>query len=448
MPPAVNGGLTGVRQFLLPDLGEGLTEAEVVAWHVAPGDPVELNQVLVEVETAKAVVELPSPFAGTVLELLAQPGDTVDVGAPIIAIETGAGTGAGAAEAGETTAEEEKVSVLVGYGPSSPSPSRRRRRTPGRGRREHPPHRATETIASPPPRPSAARPLGSRPLAAPPVRFMARQRGVDLADVVGRGPNGIITREDLAAHLSATASPAAGPPPQPDRETRSPVHGVQKHMAEAMVRSATTAPQACVFLTIDVTSSSELLERLRANRYLEGVKLTMLTLVARAVVLALVDRPSLNSSWDEATNEIVTKHYVNLGIAVAGPRGLVVPNVKDAQGLALAGLASGLESLIAQARAGRSTPADLSGGTITITNVGVFGVDAGVPLLNPGEAAILAFGAVQRRPWEHEGDVALRDVVTLSLAFDHRLVDGEGASRFLAAVAEILADPTNLVALG
>jgi pyruvate dehydrogenase E2 component (dihydrolipoamide acetyltransferase) len=277
---------------------------------------------------------------------------------------------------------------------------------------------------------------------------MARQQGVDLADVAGHGPDGIITREDLAAHVVAATTTPAVPAAQTRRETRSPVHGVQKHMAEAMVRSATTAPQACVFLTVDVTPSSELLERLRANWHLEGVKLTMLTLVARAVVLALGDHPSLNSSWDEATNEIVTKHFVNLGIAVAGPRGLVVPNVKDAQDLALAGLASALESLTTQARAGRSTPADLSGGTITITNVGVFGVDAGVPLLNPGEAAIVAFGAMQRRPWEHDGDVALRDVVTLSLAFDHRLVDGEGASRFLAAVGEVLADPTNLVALG
>jgi pyruvate dehydrogenase E2 component (dihydrolipoamide acetyltransferase) len=430
----VNGGATGVRQFLLPDLGEGLTEAEVVAWHVAPGDPVELNQVLVEVETAKAVVELPSPFAGIVVELFAVPGDTVDVGAPIVAIETSAGAGddSTATVATAETAENEKVSVLVGYGPSAPPPSRRRRGGAGRSRRDHPEH------------PTAAPARPPRPLAAPPVRFMARQRGVDLAEVAGHGPGGIITREDLAAHLADAPTVSA---PASSRETRSPIHGVQKHMAEAMVRSAITAPQACVFLTVDVTPSSELLERLRANRHLENVKLTMLTLVARAVVLALRDHPSLNSSWDEAAGEIVTKHYVNLGIAVAGPRGLVVPNVKDAQDLGLADLAAALAALTAQARAARSTPADLSGGTITITNVGVFGVDAGVPLLNPGEAAILAFGAVQRRPWDHDGEIALRDVVTLSLAFDHRLVDGEGASRFLRAVGEILADPTNLVAL-
>ena len=418
--------MTDVRSFLLPDLGEGLTEAEVVAWHVAPGDSVELNQVLVEVETEKAVVELPSPFAGTVVELFAAAGETVEVGAPLIAVESGvAGTDADTTSA--PTAE--KVSVLVGYGPSEPAPSRRRRRG-GRTRHDRPEH---------PPAPSA--PTGSRPLAAPPVRFMARQQGVDLADVTGHGPGGIITREDLAAHLAAGSTPN-----EAGRETRTVVKGVQRHMADAMVRSAKTAPQACVFLTVDVTPTSELLERMRVNRRFEGVKLTMLTVAARAVVLALRDHPALNSSWDEATNEIVTKHYVNLGIAVAGPRGLVVPNIKDAHELAFRDLATALGRLSDEARAAHSTPADLNGGTITITNVGVFGVDTGVPLLNPGEAAILALGAVQRRPWEHDGDVALRDVVTLSLAFDHRLVDGEGASRFLAAVAEILADPANLIA--
>ena len=429
------GVVTDVRSFLLPDLGEGLTEAEVVAWHVAPGDNIELNQTLVEVETEKAVVELPSPFAGTVVELFAAGGDTVEVGSPLISIET-----ADVAVVPEDAAapSAEKVSVLVGYGPSEPAPSRRRRRGGGRTRHDRP----ERPLASPSTeQPGTPGPAGSRPLAAPPVRFMARQQGVDLADVTGHGPGGIITREDLAAHLASDTSPT-----ETGRETRSPVKGVQKHMADAMVRSATTAPQACVFLTVDVTPTSELLERLRTNRRFEGVKLTMLTVAARAVVLALRDHPALNSSWDEAANEIVTKHYLNLGIAVAGPRGLVVPNVKDAHELAFRDLATALETLTEHARAARSTPADLSGGTITITNVGVFGVDAGVPLLNPGEAAILAFGAIQRRPWEHEGQVALRDVVTLSLAFDHRLVDGEGASRFLRTVGEILADPANLIA--
>ncbi|HXB36654.1 MAG TPA: dihydrolipoamide acetyltransferase family protein, partial [Acidimicrobiales bacterium] len=386
-------------------------------------------------ETEKAVVELPSPFAGTVVELFASSGDTVEVGAPLISIETA--DSAAAPEVASAPRTVEKVSVLVGYGPSEPAPSRRRRRGGGHTRHDRP---EQPSVTPPPSQPTTPGATGSRPLAAPPVRFMARQQGVDLADVTGHGPGGIITREDLAAHLATST-----PPQQGGRETRTPVKGVQKHMADAMVRSATTAPQACVFLSVDVTPTSELLGRLRANERLEGVKLTMLTVAARAVVLALRDHPALNSSWDEATNEIVTKHYVNLGIAVAGPRGLVVPNIKDAHDLAFRDLASALETLTEQARSARSTPAELSGGTITITNVGVFGVDAGVPLLNPGEAAILALGAVQRRPWEHDGEVALRDVVTLSLAFDHRLVDGEGASRFLRAVGEILADPTNLI---
>ncbi len=410
------GAVTNVRHFLLPDLGEGLTEAEVVAWRVQTGDVVALNQVLVEVETEKAVVELPSPFGGTVVGLLAEPGETVAVGAPLIAIETEA----------VTDESEERVPTLVGYGPTEAPPSRRRR-----GGRAH------WGPASVPPS------GGTRPLAAPPVRFMARQQGVDLFDVTGHGPGGIITRDDLAAHLAVSDSTQLN-----GRETRSPVRGVAKHMAEAMVRSVREAPQACVFLTADVTPTMELVERLRQSRHFDGLRLTPLAVVARAVVHALADRPELNSSWDEANHEIVTKHYVDLGIAVAGPNGLVVPNVKDAQDLSLRDLARALADLTTTAREAKSALADLSGGTFTITNVGVFGVDAGVPILNPGEAAILAVGAVQRRPWEHDGDVALRQVMTLSLTFDHRLVDGRGASLFLASVGEILSDPTHLVALG
>ena len=269
---------------------------------------------------------------------------------------------------------------------------------------------------------------------------MARQNGVDLADVTGHGPGGVITREDLAAHLAGSSTAT-------DRETRAPVAGVQKHMAQAMVRSVATAPQACVFLTVDVTPTLDLVERLRRHPRFEGLHPTPLAVVARAVVLALRDHPSLNSSWDERTAEVVTKRYVHLGIAVASPRGLVVPNIKEAQDLSLYRLTVAVAELAARARAGACTPADLHDGTITLTNVGVFGIDAGVPLLNPGEAAILAVGAAQRRPWEFEGAVALRQVMTLSLAFDHRLVDGEAASRFLRAVGDVLADPTDLLAL-
>jgi 2-oxoisovalerate dehydrogenase E2 component (dihydrolipoyl transacylase) len=278
------------------------------------------------------------------------------------------------------------------------------------------------------------------------VRFMARQNGVDLADVAAHGPGGIITREDLAAHL-AQGAPTAPEPSGTGRESRAPVRGAQKHMAAAMVRSVSTAPQACVFLTVDVTATMELVTRLRENRHFEGLHVTPLAVIARAMVLGLEGHPALNSSWDDATGEVVTKHYVNLGVAVAGPLGLVVPNVKNAQDLTLRELTGALAELTTQARAARCTPADLREGTITVTNVGVFGVDAGVPILNPGEAAILAVGAVRRRPWELAGSVALRDVVTLSLAFDHRLVDGQAASLYLSGVGEILTDPTYLIAL-
>ena len=273
---------------------------------------------------------------------------------------------------------------------------------------------------------------------------MARQRGVDLARVAGHGPGGVITREDLAAHLAGAPSVPAGE----RRETRTPVRGVQKHMAEAMVRSVASAPQACVFLTLDVTPTVHLVGRLRENRRFEGLRVTPLAVVARAVLLALRDHAALNSSWDDATAEVVTKHYVNLGIAVAGPSGLVVPNIKDAQDLTLRDLVRALADLADRARAARCAPADLRGGTFTVTNVGVFGVDAGVPILNPGEAAILAVGAVARRPWVCANEVVPRDVMTLSLSFDHRLVDGQAASCFLAAVGEILSDPTNLIAFG
>ena len=429
------------QHFVLPDLGEGLSDAELVAWHVAVGDEVALNQVLVEVETEKAVVELPSPFSGTVVELLAAAGETVRVGAPLIAIDSNSNaaeieTEAAPPDAAPFEAEseaEERVPMLVGYGPSEAPPSRRRRN--GSGHRERIPADTPRT----PPTPATP----ARALAAPPVRFMARQHGVDLADVRGNGPGGIITREDLAAHLAASTAHDAG-----QRETRRPVRGVQKHMAEAMVRSVASAPQSCVFLTVDATPTVELVDRLRHNRRFEGLHVTPLAVVARAVVLALHDHPCLNSSWDVTSDEVVTKKYVHLGIAVAGPRGLVVPNIKEAQELTLRELTAALVDLTATARAGRTAPADLRDGTITITNVGVFGVDAGVPILNPGEAAILAVGSLQRRPWECGGEVALRHVVTLSLAFDHRLVDGQAAALFLRDVGDVVTDPTNLVAWG
>ncbi|SNS56584.1 dihydrolipoamide acetyltransferase family protein [Rhodococcoides kyotonense] len=396
------------KSFLLPDLGEGLTEAELITWLVKVGDTVELNQVIAEVETAKASVELPSPFAGTVTALHAEEGSTVEVGKAIIDID-------------EPGAPEERTPVLVGYGVAGEGKSRRG------GRRPAPPAEA-----------------GGKPLASPPVRFVARQEGIDLADVPATGGRGEVTRGDLDAFLQRP-EPVA---PQPEDETRTPIKGVRKHTAAAMVSSAFSAPHVTEFITVDVTQTVELIEKLRSNKHFRDVRLTPLALVAKALLVALRANPSLNSEWDEVNQEIVTKRYVNLGIAAATPRGLMVPNIKGAHALGLKDLALALNGLTATAKEGKTGQEDLADGTITITNVGVFGVDSGTPILNPGEAAILCFGAIRRQPWEFEGEIALRSVTTLSLSFDHRLVDGEQGSRFLADVASMLADPLNLVALG
>jgi 2-oxoisovalerate dehydrogenase E2 component (dihydrolipoyl transacylase) len=483
-----------LHQFSLPDVGEGLTEAEVVHWRVAVGDTVAVNDPVVEVETAKSVVELPSPFAGVVAGLLVDEGLTVDVGTPLISVEVrdegdGAGDGAdqgadhgadhgaapaetaartyeGAAdqaahaptaepsgtapsaqatlEVSEPDAEEGRTAVLVGYGPRSGAPARRRRRTgapaAGAGGAPTPPTPPTPAAPAAPPHPGVA----ERVLATPPVRALARALGVDLSSVRGTGRGGVVTREDVQAHRSAARSAQAPPSSrQADaaRETRVPVRGVRKATAQQMVSSAFTAPHATAFVTVDVTRTMKLLDRLRADREFRDVHVSPLLVVSRAVCLAVARNPGINATWDEAAQEIVLKHYVNLGIAVATPRGLMVPSVKDAERLSLRDLALALTSLVRTARDGRSTPADLSGSTISITNIGVFGVDSGTPILNPGEAAILCVGAVRQRPWVHKGKVRPRWVAELSVSFDHRLVDGDLGSRFLADVAAVLERP-------
>jgi pyruvate dehydrogenase E2 component (dihydrolipoamide acetyltransferase) len=418
------------KSFLLPDLGEGLADAELLHWHVAVGDLVALNQVIAEVETAKAAVELPSPYAGRVLELRALEGETVTVGAPIIVFAI------------EAPAAPERVPVLVGYGATSGTSSRRNGRARAGGA---PPAPAVA------PEPAAAAvpavPTQFRPLAKPLVRRLARELEVDLAEVHGTGSGGSVTRQDLLEHCAARsdASGVTSPPSSPsaqqssEREQRIPIRGIRKATAEAMVRSAFTAPHVTEFITVDVTATMELLARLKGSAYLGGAKLTVTTFVATAMLQALARHPELNSAWDEQAQEIVLKRYVNLGIATATPRGLLVPNLKDADRLGLIELARALDALTTTAREGRSTPADLTGGTISLTNVGVFGVDTGTPIINPGEAAILCLGAVRDQPWVHEGALAIRAVTTLSLSFDHRLVDGEQGSRFLADIAHTLA---------
>ena len=455
-----------VQQFLLPDAGEGLTEAEILSWHVAPGDTVTVNQIIVEIETAKAAVELPCPFAGTVKELLVEPGVTVDVGAPIISIETAATqapsdpaptNGSETASSGKIGEEMPggRIATLVGYGPRAGS-TKRRPRVPAAA----PPPSAQSALAtegsapvadgstdaavegqvSPPPVADSveAAPTRSVPLAKPPVRALARAHGVDLHELTGSGPDGVITRADVVA--AASSDDVVEPAPVGD-ERRVAVKGVRRATAAAMVSSAFSAPHVTEFLTVDVTPMMQLRERLRARSEFRDVKLTPLTFAAKAVCLAAARTPDVNARFDADAEEIVYFSQVNLGIAAATPRGLMVPNIRGAQGLSLVELAGALTELTTTARAGRTAPADMTGGTITITNVGVFGVDTGTPIINPGESAILALGAIKEMPWVVDGELAVRTVCQLALSFDHRVVDGQQGSQFLADVGALLADP-------
>ncbi|MFG2329945.1 dihydrolipoamide acetyltransferase family protein [Streptomyces sp. NPDC048604] len=456
----------------MPDVGEGLTEAEILKWYVQPGDTVTDGQVVCEVETAKAAVELPIPFDGTVHELRFAEGTTVDVGEVIISVNVG---GAAPAEAPEPAAAaapaaapaaepapaaEGRQPVLVGYGVAASSTKRRARK-------------GTAGV----PAQAAAAVQGElnghggggadtavldRPLAKPPVRKLAKDLGVDLTTVVPTGPDGIITREDVhkaaapapaapAAPVVETAAPApapvaAAPVVEPGaRETRVPIKGVRKATAAAMVGSAFTAPHVTEFITFDITRTMKLVDELKADPDMAGLRVNPLLLVAKAVLVALKRNPEINAAWDEANQEIVLKHYVNLGIAAATPRGLIVPNIKDAHAQTLAELSGSLSELVGTAREGKTTPAAMQGGTFTITNVGVFGVDTGTPIINPGESAILAVGAIRLQPWVHNGKVKPRHVTTLALSFDHRLIDGALGSKFLADIAAVLEQPKRLM---
>ncbi|WP_404432689.1 2-oxo acid dehydrogenase subunit E2 [Microbacterium lacus] len=455
-----------IEEFRLPDLGEGLPEAELVQWMVAEGDTVKLNQTIAEVETAKAIVELPSPHAGVVKALHAAAGDVVEVGAVLISFDLGGGDAGGAkvpvAEAraegaAEADAGEKAQPNLVGYGAaprSSARPQRRARSVAVRAAAsdtavlEAAPHDVIHT-------PEVSEAPRERPRSTPPVRALAKQLGIDLALVEASGVSGVISRTDVEEFAARAGATAVGSqtvaeesldiaeltPRSGERTTRTPIRGVRKHTAAAMVRSAFTAPHVTTFLTVDVTATSELITSFKADRSLAEHRIGIMAVAAKAVCLALGRHPELNSAWDDAAGEIVQHHYVNLGIAAATGRGLVVPNIRDAQDLTLAELADAIRTLAETARGGKTPPVDMMGGTFSITNVGVFGVDAGTPIINPGEAAILALGAVRRQPWEYRGEVALRDVMTLALSFDHRLVDGEQGSKFLVEVAGVLREP-------
>ena len=480
-----------VRHFNLPDPGEGLVEAEIVTWKVKVGDVVKVNDVFVEIETAKSLVELPVPYAGTVTALLVSEGDTVQVGTPIISIDNGLDgdvapltapstmTAAGIADAASATAKDDEIEVgntggaasgervanLVGYGPRVTSGMRRSRKTVS-------PLATTtaqvnQAFSPVPAQPAslAAAPVsfrspGAKALAKPPVRKFAKDRGVDLSQVTGSGEDGIVSRADVEAYVAdgSAAASVSGTGSSKDiapailgageRERRIPIKGVRKITAQAMVASAFTAPHVTEFITVDVSDTMNLVNRLKTDPEFRDVKVSPLLIVAKALIIASGRNPGINATWDEAAQEIVVKNYVNLGIAAATPRGLMVPNIKDANQMSLRQLADAMANLVSTAREGKTQPAAMSGGSITITNVGVFGVDTGTPILNTGEAAILAFGVVRQMPWVVNGEIQVRWVTQLSLSFDHRMVDGDLGSRFLADVAAILHDPSRALVWG
>ncbi|PXA72186.1 dihydrolipoamide acetyltransferase family protein [Cryobacterium arcticum] len=485
-----------VSRFTLPDVGEGLTEAEIVEWKVAPGDTISINQVLVEIETAKSLVELPSPYVGVVGEILVESGTTVDVGTVIITILSEAGaTDDGAApaqlaapaddeltaaaqDAGATISQEpaeESPAVLVGRGAAASMPTRRRRHVvppaaheaiapaptaPPQGgpaasgprtnsastgpARTAPPTRPSAATPPPAAKPAIARPAGPV-ITKPPIRKLAKDLGVDLNLVEPTGRFGDVTREDVLREATqASVFRNIQTPEWPtDREEHIPVKGVRKVIAQTMVKSAFTAPHVSLFVDVDATRTMEFVKRLKVSTDFAGVKVSPLLIMAKAMIWAVRRNPTVNSVFTD--EEIVIKHYVNLGIAAATPRGLIVPNIKEAQDMSLLELASALEKLTLTARDGKTSPAEMAGGTITITNIGVFGMDTGTPILNAGEAGIVALGTIKQKPWVVDGEVRPRFVTTIGASFDHRVVDGDVASRFLADVASIIEEPALLL---
>jgi pyruvate dehydrogenase E2 component (dihydrolipoamide acetyltransferase) len=432
--------------FPLPDVGEGLTEAEIVEWRVKPGDQVSVNQIVCEIETAKSLVELPSPFEGVVQELLVNEGDTVQVGSPIISVQ-GEGD-SGGPETGVTEAvadvegsvshesAEPPVKNLVGYGNATAGTTTRRRR-----------HQVSTDQASAPAAASAEPPVveAASVIAKPPIRKLAKDLGVELSTVVSTGVAGEILREDVIRHAGqATVFKNIETPAWPEnREDRIPVKGVRKAIANAMVKSMFSAPHVSVFVDVDATRTMDFVKRLKASPDFAGIKVSPLLVMVKAMIWAVQRNPTVNSTWTE--EEIIVHHYVNMGVAAATPRGLIVPNVKEAHTLSLRDLARALENLTLTARDGKTTPEEMSGGTITITNLGSFGVDTGTPILNPGEVTIVALGTIKPKPWVVNGEIRPRMVTTVAASFDHRVVDGDVASRFVADVASVMEEPALLL---
>jgi 2-oxoisovalerate dehydrogenase E2 component (dihydrolipoyl transacylase) len=557
-----------METFNLPDVGEGLTEAEITEWKVAVGDTVAVNDVLCEIETAKSLVELPSPYAGTVAELMVPEGETVAVGTPIIGITTGAeaapsggngsaaveqeipdarmpapGDGAGAQDEDGPAprpgvGEEAPVpadggvprsasdagptggsgAALTGSGPKADSTRRRPRTgtTPapsgpgapvapgvpaaatgaaGIGQATAPttpaalghplrpaPSPVPASSAAPSPQPAPApRPaaqasrglklpaavgnwvtagrerqaeaagLFERVLAKPPVRRIAKELGVDLTKVRATGQFGEVTRTDVENYLAERetnieTSGSFWMPDSGDNERRTErirVKGVRKATAAAVTDSYRDAPHVSIYVDVDASRTMEFVKRLKASREFEGIKVTPLLILAKAVIWAAARNPHVNASWTD--EEILVKHYMNLGIAAATPRGLLVPNIKNANELSLRELAMALTELARRARDGKTQPAEMADGTISITNIGALGIDTGTPIINRGEVAIVAFGTIRQKPWVVSGEVIPRWITTLGGSFDHRVVDGDLSARFMADVAAIMEEPALLL---
>ena len=462
-----------LNTFKLPDVGEGLTEAEIVRWQVQPGATVAVNDIIVEIETAKSLVELPSPYAGVVAELLVQEGETVEVGTPIISVsDTPLATSDTQGEKppaaehvpGElvtppaaASSSPDANAPLVGTGPKADS-SRRRPRNSRPATTRAPtttttPAPAAAHVTDVQPARTSATTSGAlrRTLAKPPVRKAARDLGIDLANVPATGGSGEVTKQDLLSYQAqrdaeqdhAPSFWGAATRPQDERIERIPVKGVRKATARAMVESAFSAPHVSIFVDVDASRTMEFVKRLKTSRDFEGIKVSPLLILAKAVIWAAARNPSVNATWTD--QEILVKHFMNLGIAAATPRGLMVPNIKDAQNLSLKELALALNELASRARAGKTQPAEMQGGTLTITNIGALGIDTGTPIINPGEVAIVAFGTIKQKPWVLDGEVIPRWITTLGGSFDHRVVDGDLSARFMADVASILEEPALLL---
>ncbi len=432
-----------IAKFPLPDVGEGLTEAEIVSWKVAPGQKVEVNQTICEIETAKSIVELPCPFEGVVEELLAQEGETVEVGTPIISVNVTSGViptmatfdSPAEAVAVETdTGAEYKLPTLVGYGDTGEAGSRRRRAV----------KQAPITTAIPVAMVRATT-AADAVMAKPPIRKLAKELGVDLNLVQGTGAHGEITRDDVigAASQASVFKNLTTPDVPSEREERIPVKGVRKAIATAMVKSAFTAPHVSIFVDVDATRTMEYVKRLKNSVDFAGIKVTPLLIMAKAMIWAVRRNRMVNSTWTD--EEIIVHNFVNLGIAAATPRGLIVPNIKNADQMSMIELAQAIEQLAATARDGRTTPEDMKDGTITITNIGVFGVDTGTPILNPGEVGIVALGSIRKKPWVVDDEIVVRQITTIGATFDHRVVDGDVASRFVQDVASVIEEPALLL---